>query len=57
MFRVQTDKYTEWDAAGLPTKNTDGTEVSKSMLKKLVKEQEKQVKLNEEFGIDSKLPK
>lgn len=38
-------KYSEWDADGLPTKMKDGEEVSKAMGKKLKKEWEKQKKL------------
>lgn len=38
--------YSEWDAAGLPTKDGEGKEVSKSAAKKWVKEQKAQEKLH-----------
>ncbi|KAK9414733.1 hypothetical protein SUNI508_11016 [Seiridium unicorne] len=39
-----TDKYSDWDAEGLPTKLKDGSEVPKSQLKKLKKDQDRQKK-------------
>lgn len=47
MFK--TELYSEWDADGLPTKAKDGTEVTKSQLKKLQKEQARQKKLHDEY--------
>nr|XP_018264033.1 cysteine-tRNA ligase [Kwoniella dejecticola CBS 10117]OBR86191.1 cysteine-tRNA ligase [Kwoniella dejecticola CBS 10117] len=41
--------YTEWDAEGLPTKDAEGNEVSKSLLKKLAKEVKVQEKLHEAY--------
>ena len=48
MFRGD-EKYTEWDAEGLPTKLADGSEVPKAQIKKLKKEWEKQKKLHDEY--------
>ncbi|ROW12462.1 hypothetical protein VMCG_00508 [Cytospora schulzeri] len=45
MFR--TDEFSEWDSDGLPLKDAEGKEVSKSRKKKLVKEWEKQKALHE----------
>lgn len=36
--------YTEWDATGLPTKDAEGKEVSKSAVKKWMKEMKAQEK-------------
>ena len=47
MFR--TSEYTEWDADGLPTKDTEGKQVSKSRSKKLRKEWERQKKFHEAY--------
>ena len=47
MFK--TDQYSAWDEEGLPTKDKDGNEVTKSMLKKLKKQWLAQKKLHEEF--------
>ncbi|EDO19065.1 hypothetical protein Kpol_2000p30 [Vanderwaltozyma polyspora DSM 70294] len=47
MFK--TSEYTEWDEQGLPTKDKDGNEVTKSMTKKLKKQWEQQKKLHEEY--------
>lgn len=41
--------YLEWDEAGLPTKDAQGEEVSKSMRKKLAKQQQAQQKLYDEY--------
>ncbi|WWC69630.1 cysteine-tRNA ligase [Kwoniella pini CBS 10737] len=41
--------YTEWDDQGLPTKDAEGKEVSKSLLKKLAKEVKVQEKLHEAY--------
>lgn len=38
------ERFGEWDEAGLPTKLKDGGDVPKSMMKKLVKEHQKQAK-------------
>lgn len=45
MFR--TSEYSAWDEEGLPTKEADGTEVTKSKSKKLRKEWERQKKAHE----------
>ena len=42
----KTSEYSEWDAEGLPTKTSDGQEVSKSRRKKLAKEMDNQQKLH-----------
>lgn len=47
MFK--TEEFAEWDESGLPTKDTKGEEVSKSMRKKLAKQQQAQQKLYEEY--------
>lgn len=51
MFRTEEMKklYIEWDDEGLPTKTVDGEEVSKSGRKKLVKQQQQQKKLHDEY--------
>lgn len=41
--------YSEWDEQGIPTKNADGEEVTKSMRKKLVKQYQQQEKLHAEY--------
>jgi cysteinyl-tRNA synthetase len=51
MFLGMTDKYSSWDENGIPTKDAEGKEISKSALKKITKEYEKQKDLNKEFGI------
>lgn len=38
------EKYSEWDEEGMPTKLKDGSEVPKSQMKKLKKDQERQKK-------------
>ncbi|CDO92791.1 unnamed protein product [Kluyveromyces dobzhanskii CBS 2104] len=43
------NQYTEWDEDGLPIKDKDGNEVTKSMTKKLKKQWLAQKKLHEEF--------
>lgn len=48
MFR-NTELYSAWDESGLPTKDKDGNDVSKSMTKKLKKQWEQQKKLHEEY--------
>ena len=47
MFRNA--EYSKWDEQGIPIKNKDGKEVTKSQRKKLVKEWEKQKKLHEGY--------
>ncbi|AJT01906.1 hypothetical protein H748_YJM193N00087 [Saccharomyces cerevisiae YJM193] len=45
--------YSAWDEQGLPTKDKDGNDITKSMTKKLKKQWEQQKKLHEEyFGED-----
>ena len=41
LFTRETDKYSEFDAAGFPTKDVEGKELPKSLVKKLQKELEK----------------
>lgn len=41
--------YAEWDEGGLPTRTAAGEEVSKSMRKKLAKQQQQQEKLHQEY--------
>ncbi|OHF01730.1 tRNA synthetase class I catalytic domain-containing protein [Colletotrichum orchidophilum] len=43
------DKYSQWDAEGLPTKLKDGSDVPKSQLKKLQKQWQSQKKAHEEY--------
>jgi cysteinyl-tRNA synthetase len=43
------DRFSEWDAEGLPTKTKDGKDVPKSALKKLRKDWEKQKKAHEDW--------
>lgn len=47
MFR--TSEYSAWDAEGLPTHDSAGTEVAKSRSKKLRKDWERQKKLHEQW--------
>jgi cysteinyl-tRNA synthetase len=47
MFR--TGEYSAWDADGIPTKDKDGEELTKSRRKKLAKDWEKQKKAHEAF--------
>ena len=47
MFR--TDEYSAWDADGIPTKDKDGEEITKSRRKKLTKDWERQKKLHEAY--------
>ncbi|KAK5650865.1 hypothetical protein RI129_001894 [Pyrocoelia pectoralis] len=49
MFRMEIGKYTQFDAAGLPTHNAEGKEISKGQLKKLQKLQQAQEKRYQEF--------
>lgn len=41
--------YSEWDEQGLPVRDAKGEEVTKSMRKKLAKQQQQQHKLHEEY--------
>ena len=41
--------YSSWDEQGLPTKDKEGNDVTKSMTKKLKKQWEQQRKLYEEY--------
>ncbi|KAL7625165.1 cysteinyl-tRNA synthetase [Parahypoxylon ruwenzoriense] len=43
------DKFSEWDAEGMPTKMKDGSEVPKSQLKKLKKDWDRQKKAHSEY--------
>jgi len=47
MFK--TAEYSEWDEAGLPTKDKEGNEVTKSARKKLQKQYDQQKKLHDEY--------
>jgi cysteinyl-tRNA synthetase len=47
LFR--TPEFSEWDDQGIPTKDQEGKEVTKSQRKKLVKEWERQKKRHEEW--------
>jgi len=47
MFRNA--QYSEWDEHGIPIKDNQGEEVTKTQRKKLVKEWEKQKKLHEGY--------
>lgn len=47
MFRGQTDLYSQFDADGVPTHDAAGEPISKSSLKKLKKDWEKQKRLYE----------
>jgi cysteinyl-tRNA synthetase len=49
-FRTFSDKYSEYDEAGMPTKHTDGTEVNKSQKKKLAKDLQKHEKLRKKYN-------
>ena len=45
LFRRETDKYSAFDERGIPTHDVEGKELSKSLVKKLVKEYEGHVKV------------
>eukprot|EP01062_Namystynia_karyoxenos_P041192 TRINITY_DN29_c0_g1_i2.p1 TRINITY_DN29_c0_g1~~TRINITY_DN29_c0_g1_i2.p1 ORF type:complete len:843 (+),score=335.89 TRINITY_DN29_c0_g1_i2:88-2616(+) len=45
MFRGETDKYSQFDADGVPTHDAAGAEIPKAQVKKLKKEWEKQKKI------------
>lgn len=45
----KTEDYSEWDEAGLPVKDKDGNEVTKSARKKLQKAYDQQKKLHDEY--------
>jgi hypothetical protein len=47
MFKSQTDLYSLFDEKGIPTHDNKGEKLSKSGIKKLIKEWEKQKKLFE----------
>ena len=53
MFLEFTDLYSKFDETGLPTHNATGEELSKSLIKKLKKEQEKQQRLYESRNTNS----
>ena len=48
MFK-HNDLYSAWDENGMPTKDKDGNDVTKSMTKKLKKQWDQQKKLHDEF--------
>jgi cysteinyl-tRNA synthetase len=43
------ERYSEWDAEGMPTKMKDGSEVPKTQIKKLKKEWDRQKKVHGEY--------
>lgn len=45
----KTEQFSEWDEAGMPTKDKEGNEVTKSMKKKLQKQYDVQKKLHDEY--------
>ncbi|KAI5298235.1 hypothetical protein KEM56_004222 [Ascosphaera pollenicola] len=47
MEMFKTKEYSEWDADGLPTKDAEGNELTKSKAKKLKKDWDRQKKLHE----------
>ena len=49
MTMCQTEEYSAWDADGIPTKDKDVEELTKSRRKKLVKDWERQKKAHEAF--------
>jgi hypothetical protein len=49
LFITQTDKYSCFDGDGLPTADQDGNPLSKSALKKVAKQYEKQKELYENY--------
>ncbi|XP_055530322.1 cysteine--tRNA ligase, cytoplasmic [Wyeomyia smithii] len=49
MFRAETDKYSAFDARGLPTHDAEGKEISKGQQKKLQKLQQQQEKRYQEY--------
>lgn len=50
MFRRKPTLYSAFDSNGVPTHDASGNELSKSTMKKLHKDWEKQKKLFEELG-------
>eukprot|EP01132_Coremiostelium_polycephalum_P001247 gene1247-1573_t len=44
LFKNETDKYSKFDEKGIPTHDKEGKEITKSQLKKLVKDYENQAK-------------
>lgn len=53
MFLSETELYSEFDSSGIPTKDKRGEPLSKSAIKKLKKEWEKQKKLYEKAKADA----
>eukprot|EP00127_Corallochytrium_limacisporum_P007373 Clim_evm10s249 gene=Clim_evmTU10s249 len=49
LFKSETDKYSEFDERGVPTKDTAGEPLSKSALKKLEKAYTQQEKLHKDY--------
>ncbi|XP_011700018.1 PREDICTED: cysteine--tRNA ligase, cytoplasmic [Wasmannia auropunctata] len=49
MFRLEKDKYSQFDDKGLPTHDAEGKEISKGLLKKLQKLQQAQEKKYNEY--------
>ncbi|CAL1683494.1 unnamed protein product [Lasius platythorax] len=49
MFRLEKDKYSQFDDKGLPTHDAEGKEISKGLLKKLQKLQQAQQKRYNEY--------
>ncbi|XP_068987795.1 cysteine--tRNA ligase, cytoplasmic isoform X1 [Bombus flavifrons] len=49
MFKLEKDKYSQFDGNGVPTHYIDGTEISKGQMKKLLKLQQAQEKRYNEY--------
>ena len=49
MFKLEKDKYSQFDSNGVPTHYIDGTEISKGQMKKLLKLQQAQEKRYNEY--------
>ena len=54
MFRGDTSKYSKFDERGIPTHTGDGSEVTESQRKKLVKQFEQQKQKYDKYLKDSK---
>jgi cysteinyl-tRNA synthetase len=56
MFRKKLDLYSAFDVDGIPTHAADGKELSKSTLRKLQKDWEKQKKMYETYKKMENIP-
>ena len=54
MFLKETDKYSKFDGNGIPTHDNEDKELSKGLLKKLIKDYEKQAKLHADWLSEQK---